>query len=267
MTIIQSIVLGLTQGITEFLPISSSAHLSVIPFIFGWQPHSLDFDLILHLATLLVLLFFYRTKLIKIVTDLLGKEKIARDKSLKLTISLILTTIPAIIFGLLAKDFIENLTSALAIIATMMIVMGIVMIMSDYLFEKSTGLYEKLKPQNALLLGVFQALALIRGVSRSGITLIGSRLNGLSREEAAEYTFLAGIPITAASMASLFLDVHKAGFSEHMDVIVVGFLTTLVSGYIAIRFLIGFLKNHGLAAFGIYRILLGLFVFALLLFR
>ena len=147
------------------------------------------------------------------------------------------------------------------------IIVGIVLILVDHYLKNTRGEIWDLTGKSALVIGFFQALALVRGISRSGITIIGSMFNGLSRRDAAEYTFLAGIPITAASMGKLLLDIRDFGITEDLSIMLIGFVSAFISGYLAINFLLKFLTSHGLSVFGYYRVVFGVIILLILVLR
>lgn len=281
MNIFQSIVLGVIQGITEFLPISSSGHLDVIPQIFNWSAPSTNFIVMLHLGTLFALLLHYRltiigyfnavTKSVKKSSNLTEAEKI-KVKSITLVL---LATIPAAIIGFIFEKTILHIydgnlgfNTSLIIIAIPMLVIGIIFLIEEkFIVEKEKEIHN-LSGKNALLIGFAQAFALIRGVSRSGITIITGRLNGLSRVSAAEFSFLMSIPITALVTIYGLISLGTSaptGVNTDLLSILVGAFAAFVSGLLAISFLIKFLKNRTLKIFGTYRICFAIFIFLVLI--
>jgi len=253
MTIFQAFILGIVQGITEFLPISSSGHLVLIPQIFGWDLQPTSFDIMLHAATLGAILLYFRRDIWEIIQKVL-------QRNYSLTKNIIISSVPAAIIGILFSDFIDDTFKNDKIIVVSLISVGIVMVFIEPLIKSSKLIStEKMPAKNALLVGVFQCLAYIRGISRSGITIIGGLLAGLSVKEAARYSFLIGIPIIAAAAAKQLVDLDLNEAKEIGIIsLFVGFISSFASGILSIKFLLKFLENKGLALFGIYRIALGL---------
>lgn len=253
MTIIQAIILGVVQGITEFLPISSSGHLVLIPEIFGWDLQPTSFDIMMHAATLGAILVYFKKDLLTLFVKI-------KQRNYTLFFNILIATVPALIIGMLFTDLIDSTFKSSITIVFMLISVGIVMLfiepLSDHLNHHEL---ESLPYFKAFIIGIFQSLAFIRGTSRSGITIIGGLATGLKMKDAARYAFLIGIPIIAAAAGKQLLDLD---ISEVKDIGIinlgVGSLSAFISGVISIKFLLKFLENRGLAIFGIYRIILGI---------
>lgn len=253
MNLMQSVVLGLVQGLTEFIPVSSSGHLEIVNALFGGGVP--DFHLFLefiNIGTLLALLIFYRRKIIDIVKRILkGDWRLARN--------VLLTSIPAGLIGLLLARVIEGSTwlGNIVSVAIAMGLIGIVMIIIDHipsLSKVKDG--TALSPWRALGIGVAQTLALIPGVSRSGSTIIAGRVMGMNSEASADYSFLASIPIMCGVMLKTFLSSSdRAYFVEHLDTMIVANVVAFIAGLIAIKFVLKFLSREGsLQKFGWYRV-------------
>jgi undecaprenyl-diphosphatase len=274
---IQSIILGLIQGLTEFLPVSSSAHLNLFPWIFGWSEISESFDVALHLGTLLAIcVFFFKDwlNLLKGGFSVL-KEKICKTKSKidektildgKIFWYIVIATIPAGILSLVLDKLSEmvvggNLEIEMGLIGFSLIVMGVIL----YLVEKrskSEITYEKLSLKDSILIGASQAIAAaFPGVSRSGITMTVARALKIDREGAAKFSFLLSAPIVAAAVV---FDITNFTLSVPFFI---GILTSFISGVLVIKFLMEYLKKGSFKVFAIYRIILGLIVFGIILFR
>jgi len=266
MTLIQAVILGLVQGITEFIPISSSAHLAIIPFLFNWPQQPISFDIALHLGSLIALLIFFRKKLKKIFTGIFSKDTNTSKSSRRLTLLLIISTIPVALLTLTAKDLIVSLSTNPITISLSLIVVGIVLVYDKYIFKYS-GEISKMSLKSAFFIGVFQSLALIRGVSRSGITIIGGGLFKLSRPQAVEFAFLAGIIPLSAGTIVLISDLLETEVIIQFPLFIVGFLVSLVTSYFIIDFLIRFVTNNSFRIFGIYRIILGIIIFLIYFLR
>ncbi len=244
MTLLQAALLGILQGITEFLPISSSGHLVVVESLLGLHVEELkDFDVTLHLGTLLAILIYFRKEIFQV-----------RRWPL-----LAVATIPAVIVGLLFADTIDAHLRNTTSVAILMIVMGLIY------FIPQPRSDQKLTWGRGIIIGVAQTLALIPGVSRSGSTIFTGMMLGLKREEAAKFSFMLGaVAITGAGLLTSY---HIFEGTEQVTLsaptLLVGFITAFLSSWLAADWLMKFLHKHGLQAFGVYRIILG---FTLLLF-
>lgn len=260
MTILQSIILGIVQGITEFLPISSSAHLVIVPSIFGWEQQSIVFDIIIHLATLTAIIYFYRKKLLNLGTAILSIESNSSRNTRRILINISLTTIPLVLSAVFFKSAIDNWAESIYLISFALIVIGIFLV-NDRLFFKDTLKISQLTKKSAFLIGLAQAFALLRGVSRSGATILAGGLMGLSKKEAIDYAFLASIPAILASFFYLLIQLTNSNtFIENPLSLIAGFISALISSYLAISFLLKFIQRHDFKLFGYYRIVLGIFL-------
>jgi undecaprenyl-diphosphatase len=260
MTIFQSLVLGIVQGITELLPISSSAHLVLIPEILSWDLQPTAFDITIHAATLLALVIYFRKDLFNLIA------KFQEPKTKNLLTNLIIVSIPAGLIGLFFNDLIEQNFKSIQIIVILMVTIGLIMLFIDKLSRSNTKKIKDLTVKNSVVIGLFQAIALIRGTSRSGITMIGGMFNGLKRKQAAKFAFLAGIPIMIAVSAKQFVDFGISGFGElELINLIIGFISAFVSSILAIKLLLKLLEKRGLVVFGIYRIVIGLLILLFIL--
>ncbi len=258
MIIIQSIILGIVQGLTEFLPVSSSAHLNVFPWIFGWEEISESFDVALHLGTLLAICIFFFKDWINLIKGGI-KQITKKEKSLdgKIFWYLVIATIPAGIASLVLDKISEklingNMNIEMGLIAAALIIMGIILYVVDKK-SKSEVQYEKISLKQSIWIGISQALAAaFPGVSRSGITMTVARALKIDRESAAKFSFLLATPIVAAAV---LVDITKFSISIPFFV---GILCSFISGLIVIKFLMDYLKKGSFKVFAIYRILLGL---------
>ncbi len=250
----QSIILGIVQGLTELLPISSSAHLTLIPWIFNWSGLSESFDVALHFGTLLAIgLFFFKdwVELIK------GGYKLAvkKEKSTegRMFWYIVLATIPGGIIGFLLDHFLENALKAPLIIATALIVMGIILYVVDKNCKSKIS-YEKMGLKETFLIGLSQALAFIPGVSRSGVTMTTARILKVDRESAAKYSFMLSAPIVLAATIFKF-----SSFTLSLEFFI-GVITSFLVGVGVIKFLLQYLKKGSFKVFAIYRVIAGLAV-------
>jgi undecaprenyl-diphosphatase len=261
MTIIQSIILGIIQGITEFLPISSSGHLVLVPKVFGWaQEQPLEFDAILHLATLVAVLIFFRKDILNILKNAFVRNPQSKEFK-RLGWIIVAGTIPAVIFGLLIQMIYENPFRNINIVIINLIGWAIVMFIVDTVMKinKNIKSVEKIGWRQGIYVGLAQAFALIPGTSRSGITMTIGLVEGMNRATAARFAFLLGIPaIMAAGAASIYEIISNPAISIGSFELTLGFFSALISGYLAIHFLIKFLQKYSLSVFVLYRLVLGL---------
>lgn len=262
MTFIETIILGAVQGLTEFIPVSSSGHLVLLQNLMaGASDHSfLEF---INIGTTLALIVFFRRKIVEIIRD------VVVNKNIVLLRNILITSIPAGIVGYIASDFIAThpLFGSVVTVAITLFVVGVLMIVLERLPKASqVKHFEDLSPLRAFFIGLAQMVALIPGVSRSGSTIVAGRLLGMSAADAAEYSFLASLPIMLAVTAKLFVkqsDQHY--FVEHLPMLIVGNIFAFIAGMLAIGFLLNYLAKHDLKVFGYYRVVLALVVVAVLL--
>lgn len=272
--VLQALVMGVVQGLTEFLPISSSGHLILVPYLFHWDDpfiESLVFSVMLHMGTLVALLIYFRRDWIVLVPAFFAavRERSFRDDGdRKLAVLLAITTIPAIILGVLLNDYFEKAIRLPSIVALTLVVGAGIMWLADRTGAKDQGM-DGLSPSRALILGFAQSLALIPGISRSGISISTGLFLGLTRESAARFSFLMATPITAAAGAYETVKLIKgdAGVSVDLLPLAVGMIAALVSGLAAIHFLLRYLRTRSLAIFVIYRLVLAAIVVVVLLGR
>lgn len=259
MPLSHALLLGIVQGLTEFLPISSSGHLFLIPHLLGWSEQGLAFDVALNTGTFLAALIYFFPVWWKLLTKGLLQRQ---AKELKLLGYLILATIPAALVGLLAQHTIENTFRQPYIVATMLIVFGLILGWAERR-ARLNQTAEKLTWPQVLGIGVAQALALIPGVSRSGITMTAGLLNGLTKKEAAEFSFLLLAPISFGAALTQF---HQIAGSPLAPVLV-GMITSFVVGLAAIHGLLTFVKKAGFAPYVWYRVVAGTIFLILLTVR
>lgn len=279
MNILQAIILGIVQGLTEFIPISSSAHLVIIPWVFNWNDpalESLTFDVALHLGTLVALIAFFWSdwgRLIKAGIASIVERKIGEDIDRRLAWYLVIGTIPGGIVGLLFEKKIEELfhPSEGAIVGSSMIWMAVIIALLGALLYLAERLAKHERTMNgvtfrdAILIGLSQALAIFPGVSRSGSTITAGLAVGLERETAARFSFLLSAPIIAGAGLKSLLDIYKgihSGAIASADIVLfpAGFLAAAVTGYFCIKYLLRFLQNNSTNVFVYYRWALAVFV-------
>lgn len=254
MTIVQSVMLGAVQGITEFLPISSSGHLIIIPKLFGWSADGMTFDVGVHVATLFAIIVALRADLRDLITRLYRGE----SSPLRIALFIVLATIPAVIAGGLFGDWFDGMRS-ISVVAYSLIIWGVVLAVADRIAsqaKKGKGLYG-LTWFQAIVIGVVQVFALIPGTSRSGSTMSAGLLTGLDRDTAARFSFLLAIPEIVGAGLLTTLDVIKTGLDVEMLPLVIGAVTAFVTGLLAIRFLLFVIKRANFLGFALYRVILG----------
>ena len=265
MNVFHSLVLGIVQGLAEFLPISSSAHLSLVPYVFGWDDPGLAFDVALHLGTLGAVLWYFRDewiKLTKAAFDIIRTQRIVGDDQWR-AVCIVIATIPGAIGGLLLEKYAESVFRAPALTATMLIVMGTLLWAADKYARQDRPL-TGIRWTDALLIGVAQVFALIPGVSRSGSTMTAGRALGFDRTSAATFSFLMSMPITAAAAVLKVPQALREGVTVP---IVVGILASAISGWLAISVLLRYVSKNSFGIFAAYRWVLGLAVLALVYAR
>jgi undecaprenyl-diphosphatase len=260
---VQAIVMGIVQGLTEFLPISSSGHLIIVPFLLGWTDPfitSLAFSVMLHIGTLVALLVYFRADWVRLVPAGLAaiRDRSFRgDPDRRLAWLLVAATIPAAIAGFLLSDVIEAYFRDIGSVVSMLVIGAVILWLADRWGARTKGVEDVTFPL-AVGLGTAQALALVPGISRSGISISAARFAGLDREAAARFSFLMATPITAG--AALFevrkLATGEAGVTVSLGPLVVGMVAAFVSGMIAIGFLLRYLRTRSLNIFVAYRLVL-----------
>jgi len=266
MTVFQTLVLGVIQGLAEFLPISSSAHLSLAPWLFGWTDPGLAFDVALHLGTLAAVLWYFRAEWARLATAALGiarSRRVEGDEQRRV-VFLVVATIPGAIGGLLLEEHAETVLRNPAITAGGLIIMGVVLWAADR-FAASDRPLARMRWHDALLIGVAQTVALVPGVSRSGSTMSAGRVLRFDRQSAAVFSFLMSMPITAAAAVLKVPEVlRESGITLPL---VVGVLSAAVSSWAAIAVLLRYLSRHSFGVFALYRLALGLIVIGVLYAR
>lgn len=265
MTIFQALVLGLLQGLAEFLPISSSAHLTLAPWAFGWQDPGLAFNVALHVGTLVALLWYFRAEWLRLFSSALV---VCRTRSLpgpeeRRLAYLVVGTIPGGIGGLLLEHKADEAFRAPALIASALIVMGILL----WVIDRTTPARRTLDGigwRDAVVIGVAQVLALIPGVSRSGSTITAGRALQLDRESAAVFSFLLSMPIIAAAAILKVPHLVREGVTMPL---LVGVVSAAASSLFAIAVVLRYVKRHSYGVFALYRVVLGAAVLALIAYR
>jgi len=264
MSVVRAVVLGVVQGLTEFLPISSSAHLRIVPALLGWEDPGAAFTAVTQLGTMAAVLLYFRADLWRIAVTWLRS---LRDPSLRGEIDarmgwyLVLGTVPISVFGLIFKSQIETGARDLRIIGTTLIALGLVLLMAERVGRRARWL-DELGPRDALAIGGAQALALVPGVSRSGATISAGLFRGLTREAAARFSFLLSVP--AVVLSGVFeLGEVGAGGEYGWTATVVATVLAFGVGYASIAWLLRWLVRHSTAVFVGYRLVLGILVLTL----
>ncbi len=250
MTLLQSFILALIQGLTEFLPVSSSGHLVILPKLMHFEDPGLAFDAFLHLGTLLAALIYFRKDITDIVINLRWR----------LMLGIILATLPAAVLGLSFKDFFESeFVRSLDFVAWTLIAGSILIYVSEKFFQGKKS-FKELSVLEIFFIGVMQALALLPGMSRSGSTISAGLFMGLKKAESARFAFIVGLPAVAGAGLLTIKDLFEMGSSGLVEfdtqVLLLGFLVSFASGYAAIGFLIWLLKKYSLLPFVVYRLIL-----------
>ncbi len=267
-TLIQAVVLGVVQGLTEFLPISSTAHLRVVPAVLGWQDPGVAYSAVIQLGSVLAVLTYFFKDLLAIATGsfMALKEKNFGDQNLRLAGGIVLGTIPICVLGLALKSLLEQDGSplrSLTVIGTASIVMGLLLLVAEKVGTHARGL-ENMGAKDGLIVGIGQAMALIPGCSRSGSTLTFAMFLGLKRADAARFSFLLGIPAIVLSGLLELKHLVESGLAGNgIASLVAGLVTSTIVSYIAIAWLIKFLQNHSTWVFIIYRFVFGASVIAM----
>lgn len=268
MPLVHVIVLGIVQGLTEFLPVSSSAHLIIVPWLLGWDDGGLTFDVALHVGTLVsVILYFFRDW-IQIIGQgfgfTMGGDSVL-SKNRNLLWLLVAATIPGGLFGYLFEKQAETSLRSPYVIASTAIGIGLVMWLAERFGRKQKDIGH-ISATDAILVGTAQALAIVPGVSRSGITISAGLFRNLDRQSAARFSFLLLTPITAGAALKKFWDLHKheGGIPVEMHApFLVGMIVSAIVGALSIQFFLNYLRDRSLNLFVCYRILFGIMVIAL----
>jgi len=261
---LQAIVLGIVQGLTEFLPISSSGHLRIVPALFGWEDPGAAFTAVIQLGTMAAVLLYFRKDLWRIATTWvrsLRRPELRQELDARMGWYIIAGTVPISIFGLAFSDTIENEARNLYLIGTTLIVLGLILWIADRTAKRERDV-TTVTLRDSVIVGCAQALALIPGVSRSGATITAGLLLGFDRASAARYSFLLSVP--AVVLSGLF-ELRKIGEEEGAGLgpTVLATFFAFIVGYASIAFLLRWLTSHTMGIFVVYRVALGVLVLAL----
>jgi undecaprenyl-diphosphatase len=258
---LEAIIFGAVQGFTEFLPVSSTAHLILLPWFMGWPDPGLTFDVALHLGTLVALLIYFRADWIALTGAALGLVR-GRTKSpdARMAMLIIAATIPGAAAGALFEHKVEDALRAPQLIGVMLIVMALVLVAAEMVGRRKKGI-DEVSWADALTIGVAQAFAIIPGVSRSGSTITAGLFLSLRRDAAARFSFYLSAPIIAGAVGKKMIDILRSGLGlEQLTPFIVGIVSSGIVGYLAIAFLMRYLQTHNTFLFVYYRIALGIVV-------
>jgi undecaprenyl-diphosphatase len=261
MEILEAIVIGIVQGLTEFLPVSSSAHLIILPRILGWDDsliNSAEFVVMLHMGTLAALLaYFWRDviDLLRAAWAALRERSVAGDPQRKLAVVLLLSVIPAALIGFLLEDWVDTFFRESILVVPVILAVGAgILWLAERVGTRERGL-DRAQFADGIVIGLAQAMALIPGISRSGVTLAAGLFRGLEREAAARFAFLMGIPIIAGAGLWKVRSIATGGAGDvDLAVLAAGVIAAALSGFLAISLLLRYLRTHSLGIFIAYRL-------------
>ena len=275
MDILHAVIFGIIQGLTEFLPISSTGHLRIIPALLGWGDPGAAFTAVIQFGTLVAVLFYFRKDIASIVTAVIKgivTREFFHNRDAQMGWMIAAGTVPIVFFGLLLKHQIETTFRSLYIISASLIILAVVLMVAEAVTKRRSMRGEKLKSlddltwKDVMIVGLWQCVALIPGSSRSGTTITGGLFTGMNRETAARFSFLLSLPSVLAAGVLELAKEREHLFSQEIGIVNV-LAATLVSGivgYASIAFLLNYLKNHSTYLFIIYRIIVGAALFAVL---
>ena len=264
--IIKAIVFGAVQGLTEFIPISSTAHLRVVPALLGWKDEGAAFSAVIQMGTLIATLIYFRKDIINLTRGFLLAVKnrdLFSNQESKIFMLIMVGTIPIAICGLLFKGFIEGDARGLYVISTSLIVLAIVLYIAEKVGTKKKE-FEEITIKDGIIIGLAQALALIPGSSRSGVTITAGLFRGLKRDVTARYSFLLSIPAIGMSGLYELYSERESLLNEDLMMMLIATFVAGVVGYMSMAFLIRYLKTHTNMLFIVYRIVLGIIILILL---
>ena len=265
MTVFQAIVMGVIQGLSEFLPISSSAHLALTPWLLGWPAPGLAFDVALHLGTLIALVWFFWQEWITLARaffSILRKRSLETESERRVAF-VVVATIPGAIAGYLLQDYAKTIFRTPALTGLMLMVMGAILWLVDRAARQDRGI-TNMTWRDAILIGLAQMFAIVPGVSRSGSTITAGRALGLTREAAAVFSFLLSLPIITAAVVFEGRHAIENGITAPL---VAGVIASAVSGWLAISVLLKFISRNSYGVFALYRLIIGGAVLALAFYR
>lgn len=276
MNFFQALILGLIQGLTEFLPISSSAHLVLAPWAFGWPAPGLEFDTILHWGTLIAVLIYFRRDWIRVIAGFVLSLRSRgpwstrpggrlADPDSRLAWWVVIGTVPAAVIGYLFEDFFQSLFNSPTAVGGFLLVTALILALSERLGRQTRALGQ-MTVWDVLIIGLAQAVAIAPGISRSGATIAAGLGRGLQRDVAARFSFLLATPaILGAGLLQMVAIVQAGNLTERMPLLLVGFLAAAVSGYLSIHYLLAYLRRGKLYLFAGYCLVLAVVTLAVTL--
>src|SRR5712692_4106330 len=262
MTIFQAIIYGTVQGLTEFLPISSTAHLILLPWAAGWPDPGLSFDVALHLGTLVALLIYFRADWIALIGSALGTIRgRTQAPDARMVMFIIVGTIPGAVAGALFEHKVEDALRAPQVIALMLIALALVLAVAELIGQRKKSL-DEISWSDAITVGIAQAPTIVPGVSRSGVTITAGLFRSMKRDTAARFSFYLSTPIIGGAVAKKTLDILKSGAGlEQLTPFIIGIAASGIVGYVSIAFMMRYLQTRSTFLFVYYRIALGLAVY------
>lgn len=266
MTLLQSIILGIIQGLTEFVPISSSAHLVIAPYLLGWHIPTQDafiFDVLVQLGTLLAVIVYFRKDLYRIIIAVINgliHRKPFSDPMARLGWLLVLATIPAVIAGFFFKNLIEQAFGSPLAAALFLLGTAFLLVLAERVGKRTRQL-DTITWVDALVIGCFQVVSLLPGISRSGSTISGGMIRNLDRPTAARFSFLMSVPVMIGAGVLAMVDLIKTpNFSMQIPTLIAGFVVAAIVGYLSIRWLLSYLAKRPLYLFAIYCVVISVVV-------
>jgi undecaprenyl-diphosphatase len=269
LTVLEALILGLTQGLTEFLPVSSSGHLVLVPEFFNFSAPTLGFDIVVHLATLLAVVAYFMRDVKQIVLSLAAPGRMSRAEAMywrRLFLWLVIGSVPAAIAGFGFSRFFEDLFESTLAVGIFLVVTSALLLASDFALgrvRRESAKLDKMKPVDALIVGCFQALAIAPGLSRSGSTIAAGVFLGFDRPSAARFSFLLSIPAIFGAFIGSLSGVGGGFVGASAWSYIVGALAAALTGFLAVYLLMRYLKKHRMLPFAIYTALLGVLVIVL----
>lgn len=257
---LEPVILGIIQGVTEFLPISSTAHLILTPWVFAWGANNLPFDVSLHIGSLIAIYYYFRRDWYLIITNFflcIKNKSFTGNKYGLLGVNLIVASIPAALAGLLLEEYASGILRSPVIVASFLIFFGVLLYLSDRKTKNQKSV-DDLRLSDTLVFGLFQALAIMPGVSRSGITITGGLIRNYRRDEAARFTFILGAPIITGAVILQLRHLSMSDFFEQG--IFYGVVSSTIVSFLVIKYLLRYLQSQTFTVFVIYRIILGIFI-------
>jgi undecaprenyl-diphosphatase len=275
MDILHAVIFGIIQGLTEFLPISSTGHLRIIPALLGWGDPGAAFTAVIQFGTLVAVLFYFRKDIASIITAVIKgivTRKFFHNRDAQMGWMIAAGTVPIVFFGLLLKHQIETTFRSLYIISASLVILAVVLMVAEAVTKRRSMRGEKLKSlddlswKDVMIVGLWQCVALIPGSSRSGTTITGGLFTGMNRETAARFSFLLSLPSVFAAGVLELIKEREQLFSPEIGMVnvIVATVVSGIVGYASIAFLLNYLKNHTTYLFIVYRIIVGIALFAVL---